>query len=97
LQAVAQAGLQQREVVFSGSVQGVGFRYTARSIARGFDVRGYVKNLSDGRVQVVVEGTPAEIEAFLGALKSQMRHYISGQEEASRPAAGRFAGFEVRF
>jgi len=94
---VAQAGLQQREVLFSGSVQGVGFRYTARSIAHGFDVRGYVKNLSDGRVQVLVEGTPAQIEGFLGALKSQMRHYISGQEQVSRPATGRWAGFEVRF
>jgi acylphosphatase len=94
---VAQGGVQQREVLFSGNVQGVGFRYTARSIARGFDVRGFVKNLPDGRVQVVVEGAPAEIEAFLGALKAEMRHYVSSQEEASCPATGRFSGFEVRF
>jgi acylphosphatase len=94
---VAQADAQQREVFFSGRVQGVGFRYTARSIARGFDVRGFVKNLSDGRVQVVVEGTPAETDAFLAALKSEMRHYIVDQHEVSRAASGRFAGFEVRF
>jgi acylphosphatase len=93
---VAQSDTRQCEVLFSGDVQGVGFRYTARSIARGFDVTGFVRNLSDGRVQVVVEGTQAEIEAFLTALRSQMRHYIFGEQEVSREAAGRFQGFQVR-
>ncbi|MGD0898009.1 MAG: acylphosphatase [Thermoguttaceae bacterium] len=94
---MSETGAQQQEVLFSGDVQGVGFRYTARSIARGFDVTGFVRNLSDGRVQVVVEGTQAELRAFLGALRQEMRHHISSEEEVSRSASGRFRGFEVRF
>ena len=46
---------------FSGHVQGVGFRYTVADVAEDFDVRGYVRNLPDGRVELVAEGDEAEI------------------------------------
>ncbi len=60
----------RRTVFFSGHVQGVGFRYTARHVAGGFDVTGYVKNLADGRVEAVVEGEPEEVAAYVNALSS---------------------------
>jgi acylphosphatase len=88
---------QRREVYYSGRVQGVGFRYTARSIAHGFAVSGFVKNLPDGRVQVVVEGAPSEVQAFLDAIGSQMKRYIHNVQEMIAPATGRFKEFEVRF
>ena len=57
---------------FSGRVQGVGFRYTAERIAKGFKVRGYVRNLPDGRVELVMEGEPSTLDAFLQAIRSEM-------------------------
>jgi len=49
---------ERRRLYYSGHVQGVGFRYTCQSLARGFDVAGYVRNLPCGRVELVVEGDP---------------------------------------
>ena len=56
---------QRCEIYYSGRVQGVGFRYTVRSIAGRFAVTGFVKNLRDGRVQLVAEGLAEEIQRFL--------------------------------
>jgi acylphosphatase len=87
---------QQREIHYAGSVQGVGFRYTVRSLAARFDVTGFVRNLPDGRVQLVVEGPAGEIDDFLGAIKAEMTTYIRDVQETPRPAAGRFHAFEIR-
>lgn len=94
--AVSQGEKQQREVLYAGNVQGVGFRYTVRSLAARFEVTGFVRNLPDGRVQLVIEGTTAEIGAFLAAIKSEMRYYIRDVQETVRPAGGRFPAFEIR-
>jgi acylphosphatase len=66
---VAESEQQRCEVFYAGRVQGVGFRYTVRSLAAGFHVTGFVRNLSDGRVHLVVEGKPTEIKQFLDAIK----------------------------
>jgi acylphosphatase len=87
---------QQREVYYSGRVQGVGFRYTVRSLATGFDVTGFVRNLSDGQVYLVVEGTSREIDALLDAIKKEMAYYIVEVRESVMPATGRFSSFEIR-
>ena len=63
---------ERRRVYFSGRVQGVGFRYTAERIAKGFKVRGYVRNLPDGRVELVMECEPSTLDAFLQAIRSEM-------------------------
>ena len=54
----------RRRVYFSGRVQGVGFRFTCQSLARGFEVAGYVRNLPDGRVELVAEGETASSTRF---------------------------------
>ena len=59
---------QQRLVHFFGTVQGVGFRYTACRVAAGYEVGGYVRNLADGSVECLAEGDPAEIDGFLAEL-----------------------------
>ena len=94
--AVSQSGRQQREVYYAGRVQGVGFRYTVRSLAGGFDVTGFVRNLPDGRVHLVVEGAAEEIDAILAAIKAEMGYYIGEVQESVRPAGGRFPSFEIR-
>jgi acylphosphatase len=96
IEAVAQTGPQQREVYYSGRVQGVGFRYTVRSLAVGFDVVGMVRNLPDGRVQLIVEGETAEVGDFLHAVLTEMEYYIRDVQELTRPPTGQFKSFEIR-
>ena len=88
---------EQRIVRFSGTVQGVGFRYTARHTAGGYDVTGYVKNLPDGRVECVLEGDSCEIDRFLVELADRMGGYIGSTQQQTAPYSGRFDGFDVRF
>ena len=53
-----------RKFLISGRVQGVGFRYFTQRTSARHQVRGYVKNLADGRVEVLAEGKPTAVEAF---------------------------------
>lgn len=87
---------QRREIYFSGRVQGVGFRYTTHSIAARFRVRGYVKNLSDGRVLLVVEGDAGTLEAFVAAIKTEMDRHVQGTQCTVLPATDEFTRFEIR-
>lgn len=88
---------EQRIIYFSGHVQGVGFRYTAIRIAQGYDVTGYVENLSDGRVECVVEGSSSQIDAFLQDLELQMSGHIHNRTCQIAPYTGRFQYFGVQF
>ena len=94
MQAVTE---QQRRVIYTGTVQGVGFRYSTVRLARGFDVTGFVRNLPDGRVELVAEGVPSELDAFLRELADDLGSYIVNTEQESAPAAHQFEGFGVRF
>ena len=89
---------KQAHVVYSGRVQGVGFRYSAREVACGFEVTGYVRNLPDGRVELAAEGDEEELKGFLEAIhQSQLSSYIRGEDVSWRPASGEFTRFEIRF
>jgi acylphosphatase len=81
--------------IFRGTVQGVGFRYTARGTARAFAVTGFVRNRGDGTVELVAEGTRAEILAFLNAIEAEMNHCIDGVDLTWQKAAGGFSGFSI--
>ena len=65
------------QVFYEGRVQGVGFRFTVRHIAKGFDVTGWVRNLPDGSVELIAEGDTAEVDRFIEALGRQMADYIT--------------------
>lgn len=69
-----------KKVIYSGRVQGVGFRMTARRVAERFQVAGTVRNLANGNVELVAEGEAAEIERFLEAVSESMEGYIDGQD-----------------
>ena len=87
---------QRRTVEYSGRVQGVGFRYTTHSIARRYPVTGYVRNLADGRVELVAEGEPHELEAFLCEVRERFFGNIRDERSDMHPATGEFAGFDIR-
>ena len=85
------------QVFYDGNVQGVGFRYTVRQIAKGFEVTGFVRNLRDGRVELQAAGEEAEVRAFLDALlQSELRGHIRKHTEAPLPNPPAFHGFEIR-
>ncbi|MBN1846702.1 MAG: acylphosphatase [Sedimentisphaerales bacterium] len=86
-----------RHIYYRGQVQGVGFRYTAVRTAANYDVSGYVRNLADGRVEVVAEGLDREIAAFLADLEEAMAGCIRGRQEQDAPASGHYRGFTVRY
>lgn len=85
----------RRHCYFCGRVQGVGFRYTTRNIAINFDVTGFVRNLPDGRVELVAEGPGKEVDTFVDSIRERMRGYIQRVEEADEPASGEFAQFII--
>ena len=83
-------------VLYSGQVQGVGFRYSVRSVATGFEVTGIVRNLPDGTVELIAEGAKDELEGFRKAIReSGMDHFIRQEDVAWREADGEFRGFEI--
>ena len=83
-------------VHYSGHVQGVGFRYTARSLAAGYEVTGMVRNLPDGRVELVAEGDRAELDAFRQAVReSGLGSLIRNEAAQWAQATGEFRGFGI--
>ena len=83
-------------VYYSGRVQGVGFRYTVKSLTPGFEVTGTVRNLPDGRVELVAEGAREELDAFRQAVReSGLARLIQREEEFWSEADGSFRGFEI--
>jgi acylphosphatase len=87
---------QRRHVIYSGNVQGVGFRYAALRAAEGYDVTGFVRNLPDGDVELLVEGTADQVQVLLDDVAGQMAAYITRADETTSPATGEFQGFTVR-
>lgn len=88
-----------KNVFYTGRVQGVGFRYTVRQLASGYEVSGWVKNLTDGRVELLaLARDPEELEAFLTELRdnSAVAHYIKEVEERIvSPAPAGITGFTI--
>lgn len=82
---------------YSGNVQGVGFRYSACSIAARYAVTGFVKNLADGRVELVVEGTSAEVVALLTEIQQRMDRYIRRAQVQTESATGEFSDFGIAY
>ena len=85
----------RRTLYFSGTVQGVGFRYTAEATAARFDVVGYVRNLRDGRVELVAEGTKDEVDRFQRAVSDTLRRYIRDVAATDGVPTGEFASFAI--
>ena len=87
----------ERVVVhYTGRVQGVGFRYTTHRIVAGYAVTGYVRNLADGRVELVAEGKRSEIGRFLASIRRHFDGFIRDESCDRLPANGEFDEFAIR-
>lgn len=85
-------------VVFSGQVQGVGFRYTVNRTAEYFSVSGYVQNLWDGDVELIAEGSPQMLNNFLVAIRdTRPGHNISGEKIEWLTATGEHEQFGIKY
>ena len=83
---------------FAGRVQGVGFRFTVCRIAERFSVTGFVRNLSNGEVELVAEGAEPElVEFFYEIRNSQLKHYIVQDQVTWKAATGEFNQFGISF
>ncbi|MCE9561132.1 MAG: acylphosphatase [Planctomycetes bacterium] len=82
-------------VYYSGDVQGVGFRASAVWVARRHPVRGWVRNLGDGRVELFADGTEQAIEAFLMDVRDRMAGHIENEDAFERDTDATLAGFRV--
>jgi len=84
------------QIIYSGLVQGVGFRYTAKTVAAGFEVVGTVRNLPDGRVELIAEGGRGELEAFGDAIRGAgLAGFIRDEHVDWADVKNEFHGFEI--
>jgi acylphosphatase len=84
------------EIFYSGRVQGVGFRYTTKTVATGFEITGTVRNLPDSRVELIAEGTRAELEAFREAIHDAgLKMFIRDENINWSEAQNKFRHFEI--
>jgi acylphosphatase len=93
---VARMNRCRMKILYSGHVQGVGFRYTAKTAAAGFEITGGVRNLSDGRVELTAEGAREELEAFRQAVRGAgLAGFIRDENVTWSAAQNEFHGFEI--
>ena len=88
--------MERRRVVYSGRVQGVGFRATACETASGHVVSGWVRNEADGSVMLEVQGDVGEVERYLAELRRVMGRLIVREDSLQAEVVGGERGFEVR-
>lgn len=83
-------------MLYKGRVQGVGFRYTAKTVANGYEVTGTIRNLPDGRVELILEGEKEEVEAYCQAVReSGLGSFIDREDLKWGEATGTLRGFEI--
>lgn len=88
--------MKATRVFYEGKVQGVGFRYSVRKIATGYEVNGMVRNLPDGRVELQVSGDGEEVQAFLTEVRdSGVAGHIANELTDTLEVATPFKGFQI--
>lgn len=87
---------ERMQIFYSGHVQGVGFRYAVKSVATGFEVTGTVRNLDDGRVELIAEGLKTELQEFQRAIQdSGVSRFIRNEAVLWSEPKNEFRGFEI--
>ncbi len=89
--------MKRLHIIYTGSVQGVGFRYTARSLAQGSGLTGWVRNVPDGSVELVAEGDEDVLRQLKDSIKREMNYTHFKEQVSWEPGTGEFKGFDIRF
>ncbi|MCM8804944.1 MAG: acylphosphatase [Candidatus Omnitrophica bacterium] len=90
--------MKRYHLYIEGIVQGVGFRWYAQRIGRRVEVTGWVKNLPDGRVEIIIEGEEEKLNRFIEELKDgHLGDNIRKIEKFEEEYIGEFKNFEIRF
>lgn len=88
---------KQLHAFFSGTVQGVGFRYTTERMAVRFPVTGFVRNLANGQVEILVEGEEKTLQEFLKAIREAFHPYIRKVDTHWSEATAEYKNFGIEF
>jgi len=86
-----------KHVIYRGQVQGVGFRYTSRRIAGRYDVTGFVRNLPDGTVEMLVQGPPQAVDNCLKEIEESFAGYIRDSRMEQTPYSSAYSDFGIAF
>lgn len=86
-----------KHVIFSGRVQGVGFRYTCHRIVMRHDLTGFVRNLPDGSVELLIQGHPEDVADCLADIKESFGGYIRDTKAVELPPNPRYTDFRISF
>lgn len=89
--------MQQAHIFYSGIVQGVGFRYTVNSIAKDLGVKGWVRNLVDGRVEILAEGLEETLKQMCLDIENHFDRNIRDKQVDMQEASQKFQNFEIRY
>ena len=89
--------MKNAHIFYSGRVQGVGFRYTARHIAANSNLTGWVKNLYDGRVEIMCQGQESDIKNFVSILDEEFSSYVKDKKINWSEVSGKFNSFNITF
>lgn len=84
-----------KHVIFKGRVQGVGFRYTTQRTAGRYDLTGYVRNLPDGSVEALLQGTGPNIQACMDEIKDSFGGYIRDMQVTGQPVNPQYHDFRI--
>ena len=86
-----------KQIFYVGRVQGVGFRFSVKQLARGFDVTGWVQNLPDGRVELQAMGEEEEVEEFFREIQdSHLGGFIRETEKHPISLLENNSGFSIK-
>ena len=87
---------ETRQILFTGRVQGVGFRWATNRIAQNHPINGFVRNLPDGRVELVCQGDPDDIDGLLSDVKEHFAQNITNVAQVPSADIQSFSTFEIR-
>jgi acylphosphatase len=94
---MAESPMIRKLIYFQGHVQGVGFRMTVYRIASDFQVTGYIRNLPDGRVELVAEGSRDEVSRFVERVQETMAGYVRHVDHHPSNVTGEFERFTIEY
>jgi acylphosphatase len=89
--------MRRVHALYSGNVHGVGFRFTAIDAARKSGVCGWVKNTSDGKVELVAEGNEEDLNKFISEVNAVMASFIRDKKISWEPGTGEFVNFQISY